>query len=110
MTKELTTFEDLMKLGEDFGVVNCSDFRQAAIAYADEAALIRKMREQIENDDTTVTKEYVKGRQNLCIHPLIKEIPRHMDSANKCLALIADIIYKRGKKVVKEVDGLDEFR
>jgi hypothetical protein len=52
----------------------------------------------------------VKDRENLCVHPLIQEIPKHVDCANRTLAILGDIIVKRGKKKADVSDGLAKFR
>ena len=44
------------------------------------------------------------------MHPLVQEIPKHVDSANRTLGLINDIIAKRGKAKPPEADALSEFR
>ena len=94
MAKAVSSYRKLLKFGKIFEVV----------------ALIAQMRTQLEEDGMTVEKEYVKGRQNVCIHPLVQEIPKHVDCANRTLGILGDIIVKRGKKRPDEVDGLAEFR
>ena len=78
--------------------------------YAEQAELIATMRNQLAEDGMTVEKEYVKGRANVCVHPLVQEIPKHVDCANRTLGILGDIIVKRGRKKAEEVDGLSEFR
>jgi hypothetical protein len=100
----------LIKFGKIFEVDRDEDYKAAAQTYAEEAELIAKMRTQLEEDGMTVTKEYVKGRENVCVHPLIQEIPKHVDCANRTLGIMGDIIVKRGKKKPDDMDGLSEFR
>ena len=57
-----------------------------------------------------VTKEYVKGRENVCVHPLVQEIPKHVDCANRTLGIIGKIIVERGKEKPDGEDPLNEFR
>lgn len=110
MAKAVSSYRKLLKFGRVFEVDRDEDFKAAAMTYAEEAELIAKMRSQLENDGMTVEKEYVKGRQNVCIHPLVQEIPKHVDCANRTLGILGDIIVKRGKKKAEDVDGLTEFR
>ena len=110
MAKAVSSYRKLLKFGKIFEVDKDEDFKAAAMTYAEEAELIAQMREQLAEDGMTVEKTYVKGRENTCIHPLIPEIPKHVDCANRTLGILGDIIVKRGKKKVDEVDGLSEFR
>jgi hypothetical protein len=111
MAKAVSSYRKLIKFGKIFEVDKDEDYKAAAMTYAEEVALIAQMRTQLEEDGMTTTKEYVKGRENLCIHPLVQEIPKHVDCANRTLGILGDIIVKRGKKKPEdEVDSLSEFR
>lgn len=110
MAKAVSSYRKLLKFGKLFDVDRDEDFKAAAMTYAEEAELIARMRTQLEEDGMTVEKEYVKGRQNVCIHPLVQEIPKHVDCANRTLGILCDIIVKRGKKTEEVQDGLSEFR
>ena len=106
-----TTVKKLLALGEKYKVHQEEDFIQAARTYVEEARLIDQMRKQLKADGLTVTKEYVKGRENLTAHPLIAEIPKHVDCANRTLMNMATIIDTRGEKPEKtEEDDLTQFR
>lgn len=106
-----TTVKKLMALGEKYKVDQEEDFIVAAVTYVEEARLIAQMRKQIKADGLTVYKEYVKGRENLTAHPLIAEIPKHVDCANRTLLNMAAIIESRGEKPEKkEEDELTQFR
>ena len=106
----MSSYRKLLKFGKIFEVDKDEDYKAAAQTYAEEAELIASMRNQLAEDGMTVKKEYVKGRENICVHPLIQEIPKHVDCANRTLGILGDIIVKRGKKKPDEVDGLSEFR
>lgn len=108
--KPVTAYNRLIEFGALYEVENEEDYKAAALTYAQEALLIAQMRQQLAEDGTTITKEYVKGRENLCVHPLIQEIPKHVDCANRTLAILGDIIVKRGKKKNDAADGLTKFR
>lgn len=106
-----TTVKKLLALGEKYKVAQEEDFIQAARTYVEEARLIAQMRAQLKADGLTVMKEYVKGRENLTAHPLIAEIPKHVDCANRTLQSMANIIDTRGEKPEKtEEDDLTQFR
>ena len=110
MAKAVTSYRKLLAFGKIYGVDTEEDYKAAAKTYAEQAALIAVMRKQLAEDGMTVEKEYVKGRANVCVHPLVQEIPKHVDSANRTLSLINDIIVKRGKAKPPEEDALSEFR
>ncbi len=110
MAKSVSSYRKLLRFGKIYEVDRDEDYKAAAMTYAEEADLIAQMRTQLAEDGMTVTKEYVKGRENVCVHPLIQEIPKHVDCANRTLGILGDIIVKRGKKKPDDVDGLSEFR
>lgn len=61
----------------------------------------------IEAEDSTVSKEYVKGRENVYAHPLIKELPKQIEAANKVAHTLLDIIETLGTQ--EKQDELMEF-
>ena len=56
-----------------------------------------------------VEKTYKTGSVEVA-HPLLSELPRHVESANKCLATIGNMIGERGARVEKAARDLDAFR
>lgn len=98
MTRVTKTFEDLMDLARCYGVENNALFIAAAQQYELQQMAIRMMREEIEKGELTTTKTYLKGTENAYANPLIKELPKHSDSANKTLSVMLDIIQKLGTK------------
>ena len=69
-----------------------------------------KIKEAIESEESmTVSKEYVKNRLNVYANPLVKELPKHSDSANKTLAMMLDIIEKLGTKEQKPKSKLESL-
>ena len=102
-------FKKLMDFAKVYQMENEEDFREAARIYAEEATLIGKMRDILEEEGLTVYKTYKTGDQ-LCAHPLLAELPRHVDSANKCLATIDNMVTKRGAKTEHAARALDAFR
>ena len=107
----MTTFKKLMALGEKYQVDKEEDYIVAARTFVEESRLISSMREQLKKDGLTVNKTYVKGRANMTAHPLIAEIPKHVDCANRTLLNMATIIDTRGVKPEKKPDEeLEQFR
>lgn len=97
MKKDIS-FKDIMKMAESYGVSDNALFVSAARQYEIQTKVIRKIEEVLDDSDPVVTKSYVKEVENLYSNPMIKELPKHSDSANKTLGMMLDIITKLGKK------------
>ena len=102
-------FSKMMKFGKVYQIENEQDFMEAARIYAEEAGLIDQMRDQIAEEGLTVMKTYKTGDVPVA-HPLLSELPRHVESANRCLATIGTMIGERGARVEKAARDLDAFR
>ena len=102
-------YRKMIAFGKIYQVEKEQDFIEAARIYAEEAGLIDQMRDRIAEDGLTVTKTYKTGEVEVA-HPLLSELPRHVESANKCLATIGNMIGERGARVEKAARDLDAFR
>lgn len=105
-TKKLV-YDEIMEMAKEYGVEENALFISCANQYALQQDVIEKMKQSLDDEDNcTVEKEYVKGRANLCINPLVKELPKHSDSANRTLATMIDIINKLGHKPEQKSESL----
>ena len=102
-------YRKMIAFGKIYQVEKEQDFIEAARIYAEEAGLIDQMRDKIAEDGLTVMKTYKTGEVEVA-HPLLSELPRHVESANKCLATIGSMIGERGARVEKAARDLDAFR
>ena len=102
-------YRKMLAFGKVYQVEKEQDFIEAARIYAEEAGLIDQMRDKITEDGLTVEKTYKTGSVEVA-HPLLSELPRHVESANKCLATIGNMIGERGARVEKATRDLDAFR
>ena len=102
-------YRKMIAFGKVYQVDKEQDFIEAARIYAEEAGLIDQMRDRLAEDGLTVTKSYKTGEVEVA-HPLLSELPRHVESANKCLATIGNMIGERGARVEKAARDLDAFR
>ena len=102
-------YRKMISFGKTYQVDGEQDFIEAARIYAEEAYLIDQMRDQIAEEGLTVMKTYKTGDVPVA-HPLLSELPRHVESANKCLATIGNMIGERGARVEKAARDLDAFR
>ena len=102
-------YRKMITFGKAYQVDREQDFIEAARIYAEEAGLIDQIRDQIAEEGLTVMKTYKTGDVPVA-HPLLSELPRHVESANKCLATIGNMIGERGARVEKAARDLDQFR
>ena len=54
--------------------------------------MLKKLKDAIEDEDTLITKEYVKGRENLCVNPAIPEYNKTANAANQTVTTLIKII------------------
>ena len=102
-------YRKMIAFGKVYQVEKEQDFIEAARIYAEEAGLIDQMRDRIAEDGLTVEKTYKTGSVDVS-HPLLSELPRHVESANKCLSTIGNMIAERGAKKERAARDLDAFR
>ena len=102
-------YRKMITFGKIYQIENEQDFQEAARIYAEEAGLIDQMRDRLAEDGLTVLKTYKTGDVEVA-HPLLSELPRHVESANKCLATIGSMISERGAKKERAARDLDKFR
>lgn len=102
-------FKKMIAFGKVYQVENEQDFLEAARIYSEEAGLIDQMRDQIAEEGLTVMKTYKTGDVPVA-HPLLSELPRHIEGANKCLTTISNMIGDRGAKKQSAGRDLDKFR
>ena len=58
----------------------------------------------INEEGTTVTKEYVKGRKNVYSHPAVADYNKTTDSANKTVATLMRIITTLKNRIDEDVE------
>lgn len=98
----------MLAFGKAYQIESEQDFIEAARIYAEEAGLIDQMRDQIAEEGLTVIKSYKTGDVPVA-HPLLSELPRHVESANKCLSTIGSMVAERGAKKEGAKRDLDKF-
>lgn len=67
------------------------------------------LKEALDADGCLVTKEYVKGRQNVCIHPAMTEMNKTVNMLNSTAKTLIAIIKDLGPENKEEVDELTAF-
>ena len=97
-SKEMpTTYGELLRMAKQYGVDQNALFLAAAKQYDLQQRVIEMLRDGIEDGDLTTKKTYIKGEGNDYAAPLVKELPKHSDAANRTAQTILDIIVKLGK-------------
>jgi hypothetical protein len=108
-SQEKSNIDRLRSMAEDHGVGENALFLTTLDRYIVQQRIIDMIREELDKSDTTVSKEYVKGRENVYAHPLVKELPKHSDSANKTADLLLKIITSLGEVQAETGDGFESF-
>ena len=83
---------ELIKLAEQGGVEQNFFFTTTFARYKTQLNLLTRLQAEINSTDLMVTKEYVKGRQNLVSNPVIFEYNRTSQAANQTVACLMKII------------------
>ena len=109
MARKRLEYSEIMKLARAYGVDGNAFFVSAADRYAAQVEMIKGIREQIESDGLMIEHRNVKGDVNIDINPLTVQLPKYIDTANKTLSLMLDIIQRLGKISAPD-DGLGNFR
>ena len=107
MAKKATTYDELLKMAKSYGVDQNALFLAAAKQYDLQQKVIEMLKEGIEDGDLTTQKTYLKGEKNDYAAPLVKELPKHSDAANRTAGIILDIVVKLGQKAVDEGDAFN---
>ena len=85
------TFE-LIKLAEQGGVEQNFFFTTTFARYKTQLDLLTRLQAEISGADLMVTKEYVRGRQNLVSNPAINEYNKTSQAANQTVICLMKII------------------
>ena len=102
-----TTYGELLRMAKQYGVDQNALFLAAAKQYDLQQRVIEMLKAGIEDSDLVTSKTYIAGQSNDYAAPLVKELPKHSDAANRTAAVILDIIVKLGKKPEEKADDLE---
>ena len=84
--------EEILKIAQKFGVEQNFLFLTTFKRYQVQLKILNELEQKITNDGTLVTKEYVKGRENVYTHPAIGEYNKTSQSANNTVATLIKIL------------------
>lgn len=105
--------DTLLEQAEKKGVANNFFFRTTFKRYQVQMRILTDLEEAIKEYGATVTKEYVKGRQNLVANPAITEYNKTSTAANGTVGTLISIIKtlseeQGGSRLQELINGLDE--
>ena len=86
--------EEIKRLAEESGVQSNYLFVTTFDRYQVQLSILDKLEQALNdiNGETTVEKEYVKGRRNIVINPVFTEYNKTVDSTNKTVSTLMRII------------------
>lgn len=94
--------QELMELAKESGLECDYLFQTTMKRYQRQIRTLESLDDVLEQAEVLVTKEYVKGRENIYVHPAITQFDRTSDSANKSVATLIRIIKSFGVDEAKE--------
>lgn len=94
--------KEILRLAEESGLQSNYFFVTTFERYQVQLQILDNLKQSIEEDGMTVTKEYVKGRKNLYSNPAISDYNRTTDSANKTVATLLRILKSFDADLSKE--------
>ena len=95
--------EEILEIAEKHGVEQNFLFITTFQRYQVQLKILTDLQQKIRDDGALVTKEYVKGRENVYTHPAISEYNKTCTSANQTVATLIKII-----KSLRDNDGENE--
>ena len=111
-TKELERMEkEIIQKAEDAGVENFYLFKTTFERYQTLVRMCGDLEQTCEKESLMITKEYVKGRENVYVHPVIKAYNQTVSTANKTAETLTRLIacFKVEEPDAGEIDPLMEI-
>ena len=108
---------EILRIAEESGVQSNFFFVTTFKRYMMQLNILSELQKCMEADGVLVTKEYVKGRQNVYSHPAVSDYNRTTDSANKTVTTLMKILSGFDQKedngeeedpLLKIINGSDE--
>lgn len=95
---------EILRIAEQHGVEQNFLFLTTFKRYQVQLKILNDLKAKIEESDALVTKEYVKGRENVYTNPAIGEFNKTTTSANQTVVTLIKII----KSLRTDDEGDDE--
>lgn len=100
---------EILRIAEQHGVEQNFFFITTFKRYQVQINILNDLERRIKEDGSLVTKEYVKGRQNVYTHPAISEYNKTSTAANQTVSTLMKIITTLRKDDDADNDELMAF-
>ena len=107
-THSSDTISDFIEKAKSLGIENDYMFLSTLERYQMQVNILENLKKIIDEESTLVTKEYVKGRENVYTHPAITEFNKTTDSANKTVITLDNLIKSKSNSADKKNNALLE--
>ena len=108
MAKKKLAFDEIMDLADQYGVKDNVLFVSASKRYAGQIEMIEKIQDDLRDRGLMITKVNTNGDDVPIANPLVAQLPKYNDTANKTLGVMLDIIQRLGT-AAPAGDKLGEF-
>jgi len=96
MAKPKMTFDEIMDMAELYGVKDNVLFVTASKRYSGQLEMIEKIQADLNKRGLMITKVNTNGDDVPIANPLVAQLPKYNDTANKTLGVMLDIIQRLG--------------
>lgn len=93
---------EILRRATEKGVSSNFFFVTTFKRYQVQLQILTNLEKDIQQTGTTITKTYVKGRDNICTNPAIAEYNKTSTAANSTVSTLIQIIEKLSEEQVKE--------
>ena len=94
--------EEILRRATEKGVSSNFFFVTTFKRYQVQMKILTDLEKEIQKTGTTITKTYVKGRENICTNPAIAEYNKTSTAANSTVDTLVRIMEKLSEEPVKE--------
>lgn len=101
--------QEILKIAEKHGVEQNFFFITTFKRYQVQLKILNELEKVINDGGVLVTKQYVKGRENVYSHPAISDYNRTTDSANRTVTTLVKIITNLRPDTAEDEDELLKF-
>ena len=93
---------EILRRAQEKGVSGNFFFVTTFKRYQVQMKILTELEKEIQKTGTTITKTYVKGRENICTNPAIAEYNKTSTAANSTVSTLIQIIDKLSEEQVRE--------
>lgn len=90
----LERLQDVEKLALEYGMEDDVLFKTTLNRYKTQVNMMAELEKELSENDMTVKKEYVKGRENIYVHPAFRAYTSLTASANQTVQVLVNMLAK----------------